>query len=109
MIRTHGVTHFSPKSCFGCKVLTVEIAPTPAFQPHYNHSVGAYVNNQREYEDKLKYHADYNSEATGITHTYEPRLPGDVPLPYPDADSGQAWEDRTKLIKDMDRLVNPLE
>jgi hypothetical protein len=28
MEKTHGVTHFDPDGCFGCKVLTVGVAPS---------------------------------------------------------------------------------
>jgi hypothetical protein len=72
----------------------------PVFQPHYNWSVGAYVNNDREYRDELKRAAERNSEATGLTHTYEPRYPGDTTVPYPDGDAGQALEGRAKLLHD---------
>lgn len=78
MIRTHGRTHFTPETCFGCCVLTLSIQPTPCFQPHYNYSVGRYVNNDREFRDALKYRAEQNSIATGLTHDYEPRYPGET-------------------------------
>ena len=28
MRKTHGVTHFEPETCFGCKVITVGVAPS---------------------------------------------------------------------------------
>lgn len=28
MIKTHGETHFTPETCFGCKVITVGVAPS---------------------------------------------------------------------------------
>lgn len=28
MEKTHGVTHYDPETCFGCKVLTVGFAPS---------------------------------------------------------------------------------
>lgn len=79
MIRTHGVTHYDPESCFGCKVLSVQIQPDGgAFKPHYNWSVGKFVNSKRDYENELNRCADRNSEATGVDHSYEPRYPGDT-------------------------------
>jgi hypothetical protein len=28
MLKTHGETHFEPTTCFGCKILTVGVAPS---------------------------------------------------------------------------------
>jgi len=28
MVKTHGETHFDPENCFGCKVITVGVAPS---------------------------------------------------------------------------------
>src|ERR1700677_3416830 len=38
---------------------------------HFNHSVGAYVNNPRELRDKLKEGADKQSEDLGMEHNYQ--------------------------------------
>ena len=101
MIRTHGAASGHTADCFGCHVLTLSIG-APVFQPHYNWSLGEYVNNDREYRDHLKRAAERNSQATGLTHEYEPRYPGDTTVPYPDADG--ALEDRAKLIRDGGEL-----
>lgn len=98
MERTHGIGGH-PSDCFGCHVLTLSIG-APVFEPHYNWSVGAWVGTDREYRDQLKRAAERNSQATGLTHEYEPRYPGEVSVPYPDGEAGQALEDRAKLIRD---------
>lgn len=88
--------------CFGCKVKTVQFAATPAFQPHYNWSVGAYVENDKAYRDELKRASERNCVATGIDHDYQPRYPGD--LPAGDTTSTE------KLLHDSavkERLVDP--
>lgn len=77
MKRTHGNSHFTPDTCFGCKVLTMQIAPQ-VFRPHYNYSVGKYVNNDREFRDALKYRGEQNSLATGLDTDYQPRYPGET-------------------------------
>lgn len=43
-----------------------------AFQPHYNVSVGRYVNSQREFNEALKDKSDEATERTGIYHNYVP-------------------------------------
>lgn len=77
MNRTHGVTHFSPDGCFGCKVLTIQLSTDP-FTPHYNWSVGQHVNTRQEFEDALRRCSDANSEIVGLDHDYQPRYPGDT-------------------------------
>ena len=77
MRRTHGVTHHTPDTCYGCKVLTVQLAPSP-FQAHWNHAVGGWVTNQADLENQLKRLGDIQSERTGITARYEPIHPADL-------------------------------
>lgn len=87
MNRTHGVTHYDPM-CFGCHVLSIQIAPnggTGAFQPHFNFAVGAHVNNEHEFRELLKRRSDDNSERTGITHNYEYIPPSDLRTMAPPA------------------------
>ena len=43
-----------------------------SFQPHFNHAVGAPVNNEREFRDKLKKAAEIETEKTGVYHDYQP-------------------------------------
>lgn len=103
-MRTHGVTHYTPDTCFGCKVRTVQLQAAPAFQPHYNWSVGAHVNTDREYRDELKRCEERNCLSTGIDHSYEPRYPGDIP-------KGDITATE-KVIHDnavADRLINPCQ
>ena len=82
---THGVTHFTPDTCPGCRYKTIQFSPL-TFQPHFNHSVGAYVNTDREFRDELKRCSERNSIATGTDHNYEPRYNGDL-KPITSADS----------------------
>lgn len=103
MIRTHGVTHFDPSSCFGCKLQTIYLSP-PAFQPHYNYSVGKWVNSDKEFRDELKRAAEANSIITGTYHNYEPRYPGDT-QPLQAAD--QVLEDRARNLRALE-LNKPL-
>lgn len=78
MKRTHGSTHFTPDTCFGCQVLTLSIQPVRCFQPHFNYAVGKYVNNDREFRDALKRRGEQNSIATGLDTDYQPRYPGET-------------------------------
>jgi hypothetical protein len=77
MKRTHGRTHYEPAICFGCKCLTLQLQPGSVFRPHYNYSVGKYVNNDREFRDALKYRGEQNSLATGLDTDYQPKYPGE--------------------------------
>lgn len=99
MRRTHGVTHFDPSGCFGCRITTVGFG-RPAFEPHFNWSVGQYVRNEREYRDALKVCEERNSLATGTDHHYEARDMRDV-QPFTDHESTQALENRAKAIRDQ--------
>ncbi len=87
-MRTHGVTHWAPESCPGCRYKTVMFpASNPTFEPHFNHAVGRYVTSDRDFRDALKQCAERNSVATGMDHNYEPRYPSDMrQVPYPEAD-----------------------
>lgn len=71
-------------TCMNCgspevkRVYTSVQLSTSAFKPHFNYSVGQYVNNDREFKDALKRGADVNSEKTGIAHDYTPFYPSDI-------------------------------
>lgn len=82
---------------FGCKIKTLSIGG-PVFQSHYNYSVGAYVNNDREYRDELKRCAERNSISTGVNHSYEPRYPGDT---QPIREADQVLDDRARNIRSL--------
>lgn len=47
-----------------------------SFQPHFNHSVGAFVNSSRHFDDVLKRRSEENSLRTGVDHNYT-RIDGD--------------------------------
>ena len=71
-----------------------------AFQPHFNHSVGKYVSSARDFTDQLKRAGDEQSERTGITHSYVPVMPGDVPQPK---ESTEVFETRNKIVRDTNQ------
>jgi hypothetical protein len=83
-------------SCFGCKIKTLQLQSGPVFQPHYNYSVGSYVNTKQDYVDALNRCADRNSEVTGTLHSYEPRYPGDN---EPIRSADQVLDDRNRNIR----------
>lgn len=87
MKQSHGVDHWLPDSCFGCRVKTIQYPAFhgPAFKPHYNYAVGKYVSTDREFRDALKVCSERNSVSTGIDHNYEPRYGSDL-KPMQDAD-----------------------
>lgn len=99
-VRTHGVTHYDPDRCFGCRIKSVSFpANNPTFAPHYNHAVGRWVTSDRDFRDALKQASDANSEATGMEHNYEPRYPGDVAsVPYRESDG--VLDDRGRAISE---------
>lgn len=74
--------------CFTCRIKTVNLRPTTAFQPHYNYAVGARVDTELEFRDQLKRRAEENSIATGTDHNYEMRDPSEMAqmTPFPDHD-----------------------
>ncbi len=85
MIRTHLGQH---TDCFGCKIRSLQLRSTTAFQPHFNYSVGAHVDTERQFRDLLTRRADENSLATGTSHSYEMRDPAELATatPFPDHD-----------------------
>jgi len=73
-------------SCFACKIKTIQLRSTTAFQPHYNYSVGSHVSTELEFKDMLKRRAEENTLTTGAYHDYEMRDPGELKeVPFPDA------------------------
>jgi len=98
MIRTHYGQH--GQDCFGCRVRTVQLAPSRAFQPHYNHAVGQYVSTDSEFRDALKRCSDRSTAETGIPHDFQPRYPGDIPAPpYREADG--VLDTRARNLSDI--------
>jgi hypothetical protein len=97
-VKTHGVTHWDPDTCYGCRIKTIQFS-TPAFIPHYSHAIGRYVSSDQDFRDGLKEAAERNSLTTGVEHDYEPRYPGDKEtIPYSAAD--QIIDDRAKILTD---------
>lgn len=96
----------SPKSSTACSCGSVMVRRyTPpatlrsqTFEPHYNHSVGAFVQSRRDFTDALKRGSDEASEVTGVTHNYRPADPRDIPQP------GDVTH-REKLDRDSGRTV----
>lgn len=83
---THDGSHHP--SCFGCKVRTITLRNRTAFQPHFNYSVGSYVDTELAFNDALKRRAEENTIATGTDHLYEMRDPAELArhTPFPDHD-----------------------
>jgi hypothetical protein len=71
-----------------------------SFTPHFNHSVGAVVNSDREFDDLLKRRSEENSLATGADHSYTRIDPGDLPS-HPHTDEGLEETARTRHDKGM--------
>jgi hypothetical protein len=69
----------------------------PAFRPHFNHAVGAYVESSQQFDDLLAHHSERNGSP--ITRVD----PGDVPEPKRDTDILDA---QARTIRD--RNINPL-
>lgn len=57
--------------------------PKTQFQPHFNHSVGEFVQSKRDFLDKLNRKADIQTEALGYEQKYSMIEPGDVSPPEP--------------------------
>lgn len=75
MIRTHFGQHGD--DCFGCHVQSIQFG-RPAFQPHFNFSVGQHVSSESEMREILRKQSDDQSERTGIAHNYEYITPSDL-------------------------------
>lgn len=65
--------------------------------PHFNHAVGEFVSNARQFDDALKRKAEQNTIRTGAEHSYVRVDPGDVPRP---TEATEAFEAREKTIRD---------
>lgn len=85
-MKPHSCTHTD--DCFGCRIKTVNLRNRTAFQPHFNYSVGKYVDTELAFTDTLKRRAEENSLATGTDHVYEMRDPAELArhTPYPQSD-----------------------
>jgi hypothetical protein len=80
--------------CFGCRIKHVQIRSTPAFQPHFNHSVGRYVSSSRDFDEALHVGAEEaNSSYTRID-------PGDFASITPDRDT-EIIETQARTHRDM--------
>lgn len=77
MNRTHGVTHWDPDECTGCKLRTLQFG-APTFEPHYNYSVGRYVTSWSDFNEALKKQGHEQSERSGIHSEYEAIHPSDL-------------------------------
>lgn len=65
-----------------------------AVKPHFNHAVGAYVNNSRDFDEKLKIRAEESN-------SYYTRVdPGDIPDPGGDSESAAILETQAKTLHD---------
>lgn len=69
-----------------------------SFKPHFNHAVGAFVSNSRQFDDLLKLRSEQNSLRTGTDHNYTRIDPGESPRPTADDHifevQEKAWRDK---------------
>lgn len=93
-------TCLAPAPCFGCKVKSLQLRPTTAFRPHFNYSVGAYVDTERSFKDALSRRAEENSLATGTEHHYEMRDPAELAANVPFPDHDDILNTRGRVISD---------
>lgn len=83
----HGIDHWDPEECYGCKLKTLQLRPGTAFRPHMNATLGRHVETERDFQDGLKRAADANSIATGTEHRYEMIDPADLRRQEPTSDT----------------------
>ena len=91
-------THFGQHdNCFGCHAQSIQLVPSTTFKPHFNHTVGAYVNTEREMKSLLRQRSDENTQATGTDHNYQ----------YLDPSELRAMEPKTETeaINDQGRAM----
>lgn len=50
----------------------------PVVTPYFNHSVGAVVTSNKDFEEKLRVGAELQSERLGIQHNYTPMYPSEA-------------------------------
>lgn len=62
----------SPCQCGGTYSRRYSFSVSRGFTPHYNHSVGKYVNNYQEFKDELSRASESASERLGIEHNFQP-------------------------------------
>lgn len=73
---------------------------TTGLVPHFSHTVGKYVQSNRDFDDALKRKAEENTIRTGAEHSYVRVDPGDVPQPNINT---EAFETRAKTLTDQGR------
>lgn len=74
-------------------------------QPHFNHAVGRYVTNNRDFNDALKERSEVQSLRTGIDSNYVRVDPGDMAEPTKDT---EIFETRDRMIRDNNIDVSKL-
>lgn len=86
--------------CYTCKVSSISFPGFngPAFKPHWNPTVGEYVNTKQEFEDQLKRKSEANSIATGIDHDYQPKYGSEL---QPIREADQVLDTRAKNISKL--------
>lgn len=61
-----------PCSCGSLYKRVYSFTPMKPMEGHFNHSLGKYVSNEREYRDGLKAASEAASLSTGIDHNFVP-------------------------------------
>lgn len=77
------------------------------FQPHFNHTVGKHVNTMQEFKDALARGSDAASERTGMEHSYQPLMPGDIKTGLEPKTDTQALEKAAKINRDKNGFGVP--
>lgn len=75
---------------------TVQLNGRPAFQPHFNHAVGQWVESKSQFESELK----RGAEKAG-SNEYVPIYPGDIPRPTKD---DHVFDDTARKLHDSGQV-----
>jgi hypothetical protein len=89
--------------CFGCRIKTIQLRSHSAFRPHYNNSVGQYVDTELSFTDALKRCAESNTIVTGTEHVYEMRDPAELARQTPFPDHDDIINDQSRVLADRYR------
>jgi hypothetical protein len=72
MFVTHSRTEIPPcPTCGNLARRQFSFNVQPSMAEHFSHTVGGYVNNERQFRDALKEMSDNESERVGMEHNYE--------------------------------------
>ncbi len=97
-----------PPHCANCGLImrrdwnSFSIARVSSIQPHFNHSIGSYVNNRAELKSEFSRNSDEMSERMGFHVQYEPVDPIDLKnSPESFGVTSEGLEERAKTHHDQ--------